>query len=201
MTPVPYKDSAIDIINENEANGEQINILEKYAPNKPKADVFCAICKAKKEDIDQNENINICPQCGKETLFVGDPSRWIYIENNGLECVQKFFFIFKDNSEHIWVEIYVGIQEFHKILKELVLQTDVIADKKENDTETFTYVRNRNQFELTFVDYVSDLIDPWWDGEPFIEFKFVDGDDLRLEAYKEELSTICSILNKNDRLL
>ena len=116
--------------------------------------------------------------------------------------VDDKYFIHTNNSGDCWVEIcyYQTPTAFTMVNKEIFNALIGHLAKKHGfplpkDCEKFHYTVSDNHFSLDYIPYVDYLIDPWWDGDPFIEFSFVKKSDPRFDAYKKELTAILEFLS------
>ncbi len=157
-----------------------------------KNELFCAVCGVKKECASKYLDGGICPNCGTDTYFVRNISKWVYINSNKRGC--QFFFIETNRGGQSWVEIYEGEEKYNKLVNALLLQKDVTVIK--NGYGTLNYSRGGHKFQIILIRYVDYLLAQYdlWDGNPYIEFGFVEKNRPDFEVYREELQRICNLL-------
>ena len=158
-------------------------------------DLFCVICGAKQDNQCDTDSLSgVCPHCGKNTIYVSDLLKWFALKNKDGE--EDFFYIFTNNCDDFWVEIYEDNNKFHDLVNALVLQKDVKVIKKDKDVDFLQYKRKGHLFEIRYLWYGRFLIDPLWNGKPIIAFSFVRKDNPEYKIYMEEFLRIRSLLDE-----
>ena len=153
---------------------------------------FCLNCGAMKKGVSEGGIFeDDCLECGKNTFFARNPDIWLCVGEGEHKAI---FVPMRDNSNNNWVELYRSEKEYMKLVYTLTGQDDVRIVEWKSDN-TFKYIRNGYDFEMSYVTNVDCWIDPWWDGEEFISFKIVEKNHPDFEIYKKELTGICRILD------
>ena len=159
--------------------------------------LFCSICGSKRKDAQAPDaNQNLCPECGKKTFYVHDLSYITCVENGMGEY--EFFFIsyVPRRIPDTWVEIWADEEQYSKLVLHLTQDPEVTVTKNDSETSDFSYIRNGYPFRLSYVPYVDYLTDPWWDGDPFIEFMFAQKSHPDYKIYHDELQKIVLLMKE-----
>ena len=159
--------------------------------------LFCPLCGASVDnEEDRMAYFAVCSSCGNKTYYVNDPEKWIYVENSDYLGIHSFLNIHYAPrlQPNTWLELYAKAEEYDKLVDRLKKDEGITITKNDVSSRDFYYTRNGYEFSIRFISYVDCFIDPWWDGETFIEFAFVKKDHPDYKVYKAELELICSIL-------
>ena len=157
---------------------------------------YCVVCGRKIED--PTKVGGRCPGCGEESFFVSDPSRWFRIRKSNGKNDFCFLNFAPRRIPSTWVEIWTDKNGYDKLVEVLSRDKRVTVIKNDTSYRSFEYTRDGCggcEFSLNFIGYVDYLIDPFWDGDPFVEFEFVQKDDPKFEIYRQELTRIHTILD------
>ena len=157
---------------------------------------FCPICQSNIENPSDPIVYNpICSKCGNRTLLVDDLSSYVAVEN-GKGGYEIFTINLEPNANpSAWVEIWTNEDGYKRLVSKLTRDKAVTVTK--NDSQlSLEYSRNGCEFSISYVPCVDYLMNSYSDGDPFVEFSFVQKDDPDFKLYKDELARLCFILRK-----
>ena len=157
-------------------------------------ELFCLECGARLEKRLLPPENQHCYVCGKNSLLVENLSDWVSVKKKNGE---KAFFYIQYAPRCIpntWVELGTNKDGYNKLVTLLTQDPEVSVIRNDKNREEFEYMRSGYGFQISYIPYVSDLIDPWWDGEPFIEFTFVKKDNPAFPIYWDELQKLFLLL-------
>jgi len=130
-------------------------------------------------------------------IIYSQTSDWMFsvITEDGTE---EKFVILRNKSGDRWLELW-GELEDYKALEELILddQSNKMVERNVlGYKNNIKYMRNGCEFYLYYIEYVDPWIDPHWDGDPFIEFGFVEKGHPKFEMYVAEGLRLSKIIDE-----
>ena len=157
-------------------------------------ELFCLECGTRLEKRLLPPENQHCYVCGKKSLLVENLSNWVKVEKKNGEKIFLYIHYAPRRIPNTWVELWSNKDGYNKLVALLTHDPDVSVIRNDKSREEFEYMRNGYGFQISYIPYVSDLVNPWWDGEPFIEFTFVKKDNPAFPIYWDELQKLCLLL-------